>query len=128
MIKPSLSQTADSKRLLLIIVISVLIFLNIFQFIKYLEAKRELKVASQAIVSQQINEKVLNFSKLFIDKVLKTKTEVDFETRLVLETAVRDLKDDEILAQWNKFVNSKNEIEAQDEVKNLLEMLVGKIK
>jgi len=122
------NQAVDSKRLFVIIVILVLIFLNIFQLIKYLEVKRELKEANQAIESRQINENVLNFSKLFIDKVLKAKTEIDFETRLNLENAVRGLKDDEVLAQWNKFVNSKNETEAQDEVKNLLEMLVGKIK
>jgi hypothetical protein len=45
-----------------------------------------------------------------------------------LETAVRDLKDEEILNQWQKFVDSKTETEAQKEVKNLLELLINKIK
>jgi hypothetical protein len=47
---------------------------------------------------------------------------------LKLEYAVRDLADGEILKQWNEFVNSKTESEAQEQVKNLLELLVNKIK
>ncbi len=82
--------------------------------------------------SQKTNEKVLDFTKLFIEKVLKAETEVDFETRLKLENAVRNLGDEEILTQWQKFTESKTEAEAQEEVKNLLEMLlemlVNKIK
>ncbi|MBU4332178.1 hypothetical protein KKD19_05955 [Patescibacteria group bacterium] len=58
--------------------------------------------------------------------MLKAETEIDFETRLNLENAVRNLDDEEILSQWNKFVNSGNEIQAQVEVKNLLEALVHK--
>ena len=111
-----------------LLIIIILLAGSVFLGVKYFSVQRQLRQTQSALETQQINEKVLEFTKLFIGKVLKTKTEVDFETRLVLETAVRDLKDDEILAQWNKFVNSKNEIEAQDEVKNLLEMLVGKIK
>ncbi len=78
--------------------------------------------------TQEINEKVLEFSKLFIKQVFKAETEVDFETRLKLENAVRNLGDQEIMNQWQKFVNSKTEIQAQIEVKNLLEILVNKIK
>jgi len=63
-----------------------------------------------------------------IEKVLKAETEVDFETRLKLENAVRNLEDKEILARWSKFIESKTEAGAQEEVKNLLEALVNKIK
>lgn len=70
----------------------------------------------------------MEFAKFFIEKFLKAETGVDFETRLKLENAVRDLKDEEILAQWQKFAESKTEIDAQAEVKNLLEMLIDKIK
>jgi len=38
------------------------------------------------------------------------------------------LNDEEILTQWKKFTESETEDEAQTEVKNLLEMLVSKIK
>lgn len=49
------------------------------------------------------------------------------ETRLRLENAVRDLNNEQILAQWQKFTTSKTETEAQTQVKNLLELLVNKI-
>jgi hypothetical protein len=78
--------------------------------------------------TQTTNEKVLEFTNLFIEKVLKAQTEVGFETRLKLENAVRNLNDEEILAQWQKFTESKTEAGAQEEVKNLLQMLVSKIK
>ncbi|MDP2909664.1 MAG: hypothetical protein Q8N69_01160 [bacterium] len=42
--------------------------------------------------------------------------------------ATAALKDEEVLAQWQNFVDSETEQEAQAEVKNLLEMLVNKIK
>ncbi len=79
------------------------------------------------LTTQEKNEKVLSFLQIFIEKVLKAETEVDFETRLRLETDVRGLDDPEALEQWNKFIESQNESQAQEEVKNLLEILVNKI-
>ena len=95
---------------------------------EYTALKKELRTTRAELSARQLNEKVLDFYRLFIVKVLKTEGEVDFETRLQLENAVRELQDDEVLAQWNKFTNSKDEQEAQLEVKNLLEMLVEKSK
>jgi hypothetical protein len=45
-----------------------------------------------------------------------------------LENAVRNLNDENILSQWQKFTESKTEAGAQEEVKNLLEILVGKVR
>ena len=59
--------------------------------------------------------------------MLKAEKEIDFETRLKLENAVRNIGDDEILIQWQKFIESKTEAEAQTGVKNLLDLLVDKI-
>ena len=78
--------------------------------------------------TQKTNQKVLDFTKLFIDEVLKANAEINFDTRLKLENAVRGLNDQDILTQWQKFTDSKAEGEAQLEVKNLLETLVGKIR
>ncbi|MCK4453919.1 hypothetical protein KAU51_01045 [Candidatus Parcubacteria bacterium] len=109
------------------IIILVLLVGNIFFGVKYFAVQKELQQTQIALETQKTNEKVLDFTKLFIEKVLKAKTEVDFETRLKLENAVRNLDDEEILAQWQKFTESETENEAQEEVKNLLEMLVNKI-
>ena len=117
-----------NRKTILIIIILILIAGNVFFGLKYSAVQKELKLTRATLETQQTNEKVLEFTKLFIEKVLKTEIEVDFETRLKLENAVRNLGDEEILAQWNRFVDSKTEAEAQTEVKNLLEMLVNKIK
>jgi hypothetical protein len=110
------------------IVILILLAGTLFFGVKYFAAQKELQQTRVALETQKTNDKVLEFTKLFIAEVLKAKTEVDFETRLKLENAVRNLGDEEILVRWSKFVESKTEAGAQEEVKNLLEMLVGKIK
>jgi len=118
----------DLKKIVFITIILVLIATNIIFLIKYFSLGKELKETKEFVKSQQINEKLLGFAKLFIEKVLKAETEVSFEDRLKLENAVRNLGDEEILTQWQKFTESKTEVQAQEEVKNLLEMLVDKIK
>ena len=115
------------QKTILIIVILILFGSNVFLGAKYFAAQKELREVKAIIQIQEINDKVLDFTKLFIAEVLKSEEEIDFETRLQLENAVRDLDDEEILSQWNKFTASKTEVEAQKEVKNLLEMLVDKI-
>jgi len=111
-----------------LIIILILLAGNVFLGVKYITLVKELRQTQTALQTQTTNEKVLEFTKLFIKEVLKAEDEVNFDTRLKLETAVRNLGDKEILNQWQKFVNSKTEAEAQKEVKNLLEMLVSKVK
>ena len=118
-------QVSSSK--ILIIIIFILLVGNIFLGVKYFSLVKEPRQTQTALQTQTINEKVLEFSKLFIKEVLKAETEVNFDTRLKLETAVRNLGDEEILNQWQKFVDSKTESRAQEEVKYLLEILINKI-
>ena len=115
------------KQKTFLILILILLAGNIFLGIKYFLVVKELRQTQAALQTQKTNEKVLEFAKLFIKEVLKAEKEVDFETRLKLENAVRNLDDEEILKQWSEFVNSKTESEAQNQVKNLLELLVSKI-
>ena len=122
------SKTIDLSRILFIVVVLVLLVGNVFFWLKYSAAQKELLKTTQALEVQEINENLLNFTKLFIDTVLKAEGEIDFETRLQLENAVRNLNDNDILVQWQKFVGCATEVEAQEEVKNLLEILVSKIK
>src|SRR3989338_10134249 len=111
-----------------LIIILILLAGNVFLGIKYFSIIKEFRQTQTALQIQTTNEKVLEFSKLFIKEVLKAETEVNFDTRLKLETAVRNLGDEEILNQWQKFVDSKTESRAQEEVKYLLEILVNKVK
>lgn len=117
-----------NKSKIFLILILILLAGNVFLGAKYFSVVKELRQTKTALETQVINDKVLEFSKLFIEKVLKAETEVDFEMRLKLENAVRNLGDEEILNQWQKFTESKTEVDAQTEVKNLLEMLINKIK
>lgn len=100
---------------------------NIYFAGKYSAAQKEIGSLRALRETRSVNEKILNFNRMFLEHVLEADKEVDFETRLKLENAVRDIKDPEIMDQWNKFVNSKDEREAQIQMKNLLKILLGKI-
>ena len=115
-------------RLFTFLVILVLLAAAFWGVKNYIEVQREFQITKETLKVQKINENILDFAKIFINQVLRAEKEIDFETRLKLEYAVRDLGDEEILKQWDNFVNSKTESEAQEQVKDLLELLVNKIK
>jgi hypothetical protein len=117
----------NKLKITLTIIILILFVGNIFFGVRYFSTVKELRQIQTVLQTRTTNEKVLEFFKLFIKDVLKAETEVSFDTRLKLETAVRNLGDEDILNQWQKFVDSKTETEAQEEVKKLLEILVNKI-
>lgn len=116
----------NKKRLILIIVVGALAISNVYFYMKVHSLSKELAISQTDATSVHKNERIINFTQLFIEKVLNADKEVDFETRLQLENAARDLKDSEVLAEWQKFTNSKTEAEAQSEVKNLLRLLISK--
>ena len=116
------------QRIILTTVIIVLLAVtNVYTALKYLDVQNQLRAANALVAAQKFNLQVLNFNRLFIEKVLNADQEVDFQTRLQLENDVRNLKDEEILSSWQKFTESKTEISAQEEAKNLLEILTSKI-
>lgn len=115
------------NRLVLIIFIGALVIGNAFFIPNYFFAIKELKEIKSTENKVELNTKVVNFTSMFIKKVLQAEKEVDFETRLSLENAVRDLKDEQIMSEWQNFIGSKTEIEAQNSVKKLLGILISKI-
>ncbi len=117
----------ENKKYYALGLIAVLLLSNIFFITKWMSVSGENSAQENQQIANVRNEKIVNFIKLFIEKVLKSEGEVDFETRLALENAVRSIDDEEILNQWEKFTESDTEGQAQIEVKNLLEMLVSKI-
>lgn len=117
----------NKNRVLVIIVIGALIISDVFFALNYFTNLQELNTVKNTQAKVETNLKVINFTSLFIKKVLQANTEVDFETRLSLENAVRDLKDPEIMAEWQNFIASKTEAEAQNSVKKLLGILISKI-
>ncbi len=109
------------------IIIVLLVMTSVFFGIRYQQLKLELDHVRQTALTAQVNAQVLDFTKLFIQKVLKATGEIDFETRLNLESAVRGLKDEQVLAAWQAFTGAKTEKDAQTAVKNLLDILVSKL-
>jgi len=115
-----------NKKIILTVVILVLVIVDIFFGVSYFFSLKSLRIAEKQLSTQQNNVKIVKFTQLFISKVLKAEKEVSFEDRLKLENTVRELNDNEVLVQWERFTASKTEAEAQFEVKNLLELLVKK--
>ncbi len=113
-----------------VIIFLVLLGSNILFGLLYFQTAKELSGAKIVMSTQRYNAKYLDFLKMFIKLVIKSDKEVDFETRLKLENSVRQLaeehSDSEILLQWQKFVGSTDESDAQKNVKDLLSMLVDK--
>lgn len=107
-----------------VMVFSLIMFLlagNIFWALDFILLKQQLRALQSASLIHE--SKSLLFLQAFIQKVLRSKEEVSFETRLQLENDVRELNSQQILAQWQKFVNSQTEDEAQANVKELLDLL-----
>lgn len=117
-----------NKSKVFLVIIFILLAGNLLLGARWFIVHKELSQQQTVLEVQETSSKILDFTKFFIEKVLKAEAEVDFETRLKLENAVRNLEDEEILAQWQKFIESRTEIEAQEEVKNLLEVLIGKLR
>lgn len=117
----------SSQKFIITGIILILLAGNVVLGISHYAVKRQLKAANEFVSTALFNSKVIDFTKLFIAKVLEAEEEVGFEDRLRLENAVRDLGKDKILTRWQVFVNSKTESEAQEAVKELLKVLIENI-
>jgi len=117
----------NKKRIVLIIIIGAFVVSDVFFGLNYYLMNQELQTLKTTENKIELNTKVLNFASMFIKKVLQANTEVDFETRLTLENAIRDLDDEEVMAEWQNFTSSKTERDAQNSVKKLLGLLISKI-
>ncbi len=115
------------KKIFIILFATLLILGNILFAWRYVVTSRRAdNLSAQARVVQS-NRGMVDFALLFIGKVLRANGEVDFETRLLMENKVRALNDAQVLSAWQVFTGSKTETEAQERVKNLLELLFKKL-
>lgn len=117
-----------NQKYLVSAVILALIIGNAFTGFLYFQTKAELSRAQNAAIQNQAESKSLNFLEMLIAKVLQNEGEVSFDDRLLLENAVREIKDPLILSEWTKFSNSETEDEAQAAMKNLFSLLAKNIK
>ncbi|MBU3895985.1 hypothetical protein KKG36_01600 [Patescibacteria group bacterium] len=113
-----------NKRSVLIFLVALLVVSSLgYTLFVY----QDLCVAKKTIASYHRNEKILNFTNLLIDKVIRADREVSFEDRLALENSIREIKDDDIFRLWQQFVDAKTEFDAQQMLEELLDVLAGKI-
>ena len=109
----------------IIILFVLLIASNIFFVVKYFINIKEIRQIEQ---KQQINNDVLSFTNLFVDKVLMGNKNVSFEDRLQLENSIRALKDKQAFDSWDKFTKAKEQTEIQSNFYDLFSLLLKKIK
>lgn len=115
-----------SNKIALTLVI-VIVASNIAWGIGYFKQKSVLRQTQNELKMSAQNKKIIAFQKLFVDKVLKSNGEVDFDTRVMLQNSVNDTRDKDIIAVWNSFLESKTEIDGQRRVKELLSLLSNKV-
>ena len=114
-------------RIIYIILIVVMAGGVVFSIFGYFNASTELSLVKSQLALQKHDERVTQFLSMFVKKVIKADKEISFDDRLVLENTVRSIGDKEILTQWKKFVDSKDQKEAQKNTKDLLGLLVDKV-
>lgn len=120
-----IEQLKNFKKI--VIIILVLLLFNLFFAYKYFSLRKYFSQLT-SVPNGQINEDVFNFTRFFIDNVLKVDREVSLETRLKMENDIKKINDPEITQKWENFVNSQTEDEAQKNVRELLKILIEKIK
>jgi len=115
-----------NKKIRNIVIAIILLCLALFVW-RYLSLSSRLRVAEQAVGAQRVNEKVLSFSRLFVTNILRNEQAINFDQRLELENAVRDIKDPEIYKAWQEFTNAKEQSAVQLSFYNLFSLLLDKI-
>lgn len=93
----------------------------------YWEKLRLSQSLEQKLADNFAKEKYAAFNQMFVREVIVSKDQVNFETRLTLENAVRDLKDGEVFEAWNKFAESETSSAAQEAIKKLLGLLADRL-
>lgn len=114
----------NRQKFLIIVLFISLVISDVFFTYTYFSHQREVKILEE---KQYINENVLNFTQLFVSKVLSGQKEISFEDRLQLENSIRALKDKEVFDYWDKFTKAKDQTEVQDNFYNLFSLLLKKI-
>lgn len=121
------SGILDKTRLLSNILLIILVAGNIFFSIQYMENIKQQANAKEETVSNSIQ--VSRFLKLFVDVVLNNEggKTISYDDRLKLESDIRQIKDADLIKQWDSFVASKDAKAAQDNAIKLMKLLTNKL-
>lgn len=118
---------STSKQVIFSLIFILMLAGLIFFGWEAISLKAQLLAAEKTISQQEVNTRVLAFSKLFVANVLQGGQTVSFDQRLQLENAVRDINDEEIYAAWKKFTNASGQAEVQQDFYGLFNLLLAKL-
>ena len=117
----------DKTRLVANILMFVLLVGNIFFSIQYAyNVQRERELAALPDTSTT-RIQIARFLKYYIDTVLDAKGAISLEARVKLENDIRQIKDADLIKQWDIFVASKGGVEAQQNAVKLMSLLTNKM-
>lgn len=116
-------DTNNKKTFLVVILILLLFSVLVNCWLTY-----QLTLATKITQTQALDTKVLTFTSMFVKTVLMASQDIDFDTRLELETAVRGLNNQDIFSQWQKFTKAVTKEDASIEAKLLLDLLIKNVK
>lgn len=112
---------------IVVLIVGFLVVLNAMLAGMYFSTSREVTALKAIVEKKRVNNNIVRFAQLFVERVLESEREVDYEARVQLEIAVHDLHDEEILPRWNAFVQSETQDEAQTAVVELLKILLERV-
>lgn len=115
------------KEKLPIILIIVLAGTAVFFATRFFLLREQVSQYELALESREKSRQALSFLHLFTAKILEARGVVAFEDRLQLEKEIADLKDEELIGAWQKFVGSRSQDEAQNNLGVLLDLLISRI-
>lgn len=120
------SGILDKTRFFSNFLLIVLVAGNIFFSIQYTESiKQQGAAQTENTVVRVQASKLL---KLFVDVVLNTEGKaISYDDRVALENDVRQMKDADIINQWNAFVASTDTKTAQQNAVKLMKLLTNKL-
>ena len=111
-----------------VIIILILTLALLFVGWQYLSTRSQLIEAREGLKYLDEYLDLNNFAGMFVKEVLMAEGEISFDTRLKLETAVRELGNENILIAWQKFIESQTEWEAQNATKELLNAFIEEMR
>jgi hypothetical protein len=115
----------DKARLLSNILMLILLIGNIFFSIQYIGSIKQEALAKEDNTIERIQ--ISRFLKSFIDIVINSQGTVSFEDRVKLENDIRQIRDADLIKQWESFVDSKDSKIAQSTAIKLMSMLTSKM-
>ena len=116
-----LDKTKLFSNLLMLILLGGNIYLGV-SFIN--EMKKQTVVPDQTDVTLRV--KVVNFHKIFIDKVLSSQGVISAEDRVLLENDIIQIHDPVLTTAWHDFTASKNSKDTQATAVKLMSLLVAR--